>query len=194
MTAISNDDLLGGSTRAASKGFDSLDNVHALLDLSKDGVLTIQPAADNGGDEELGSIGVGSSIGHRQETWGGVLQLEVLIGKLVAIDGLATGTVSSSEISSLQHELGDDAMEGTSLVGELLGVVTDTEGTEVFGGLGNDVGIELEDDAAEGGAVGGEVEEDGGVGHGGEETTTETAHALVQLFMPPTDQGTNGNC
>jgi len=39
-----------------------------------------------GGDEELGSIGVSASIGHAEKTDLGVLQLEVLISELVAVD------------------------------------------------------------------------------------------------------------
>lgn len=42
--------------------------------------------SNNGGDEELGAIGVRSSVGHGQETLLGVLQLEVLILELVAVD------------------------------------------------------------------------------------------------------------
>ena len=38
-------------------------------------------------DEELGAIGVLASIGHRQPASTIVLQLEVLISKLLAIDG-----------------------------------------------------------------------------------------------------------
>ena len=67
--------------------------------------LICQPWAWNGGQEELGTIGVWSSVGHRQETWGGVLELEVLILKLVAIDALATSTVLVGEVTSLAHEL-----------------------------------------------------------------------------------------
>ncbi len=37
-------------------------------------------------DEELGAIGVLSSVGHRQKTNLGVLQLEVLIWETVAVD------------------------------------------------------------------------------------------------------------
>jgi hypothetical protein len=39
-----------------------------------------------GSDEELGAVGVLSSIGHGEETLLGVLQLEVLIWELVAVD------------------------------------------------------------------------------------------------------------
>lgn len=47
----------------------------------------------------------------RDLTWASVLKLEVLVLKLVAIDGLSTSAIVVGEISALAHELGDDAME-----------------------------------------------------------------------------------
>ena len=44
-------------------------------------------------------------------TWGRVLQLEVLIGELFAIDGLATSAVAVGEVASLDHEVLDDTVE-----------------------------------------------------------------------------------
>lgn len=77
------------------------------------------------------AVGVGSSISHGENTcrqcqhvsmcnqsnnssrftWSSVLELEVLILKLVAIDGLAASAVVIGEITTLAHELGDDAVE-----------------------------------------------------------------------------------
>jgi hypothetical protein len=37
------------------------------------------PAAGNGGDEELGAVGVRASVGHGEETGAVMSQLEVLI-------------------------------------------------------------------------------------------------------------------
>ena len=54
----------------------------------------------DGGDEELGSVGVGSSIGHRQPSGSVVLQIEVLVGETVSVDRLASGSVTASEVSS----------------------------------------------------------------------------------------------
>jgi len=39
------------------------------------------------------NLRVGASVGHGEETRAGVLDLEVLIGKLLAVDGLATGAL-----------------------------------------------------------------------------------------------------
>lgn len=52
--------------------------------MAEDDVLAIQPAGGDGGDEELGAIGVGTSVGHGQDTRAGVLESEVLILELVA--------------------------------------------------------------------------------------------------------------
>ena len=41
---------------------------------------------DGGGDEELGTVGVLTGVGHGEETLLGVAELEVLIGELVAVD------------------------------------------------------------------------------------------------------------
>lgn len=55
-------------------------------------------------DEELGPVGVWPSIGHRQDTRAGVGQLKVLILKLVAIDGLSTGSIVVGEVTALCDE------------------------------------------------------------------------------------------
>ena len=59
-------------------------------------------------------------------------------------DGLTY--VTTSEVPTLEHELGDDAVELAALVAEAL--LAGAEGAEVLGGLGDDVVEELEVDAA----------------------------------------------
>ena len=66
-----------------------------------------------------------------------MLQTEVLVLELVAVDGLAPGAVAGSEVSSLAHEVGDDAVEGGALVAEAL--LSGAESTEVLGSLGDHV-------------------------------------------------------
>lgn len=66
-------------------------------------------------------------------------------GKLLAVDGLATGAVVTREVAALEHELGDDTVEARARVAEA--VLARRELTEVLCGLGNDVVVELEDDA-----------------------------------------------
>jgi hypothetical protein len=52
------------------------------------------------------------------------------------------------EVTTLEHELGDDAVERRSLVSESL--LASAKGAEVLGSLGNYVLVQLEGDAAEG--------------------------------------------
>ena len=52
-------------------------------------------------EEELRSVGVGTSVGHGEDTGTVVLVDEVLIGELSSVDGLTTGTVSDGEVITL---------------------------------------------------------------------------------------------
>lgn len=52
-------------------------------------MFAVQPGGHNGGDEELGAVGVFASIGHAEPAGAVVLQLEVLIGETVSVDALA---------------------------------------------------------------------------------------------------------
>lgn len=49
-----------------------------------------------------------------------MLELEVLVGKLGAVDGLAARAVVVGEVAALDHELLDDAVEARALVAEAL--------------------------------------------------------------------------
>lgn len=91
-----------------------------------------------------------------------MLELEVLVGELVSVDGLAAGAVESSEVTALEHELGDHTVEDRAGVAEA--VLARRELVEVAGCLGHVSIVELERDAAQRGAVAGNVEED--LGHG----------------------------
>jgi len=135
-------DLTG--TRASRLEF--FDDVQALLisNLAEDDVLAIQPGGNDGGDEELRAVGVGTSIGHGQHAGLGVSFLKVLIRKLLAVDRLATGAITTGEVATLQHELWDDSVEGRALVAEAL--LASAESTEVLGSLGNYIVVEDEVD------------------------------------------------
>lgn len=99
---ISNLDLPRSST-GRSHSLQSLQHVHTLRHLTKHDVMAVQPGAGNGGDEELGSVGVGTAVGHGEETGALVLQGEVLIGETSAVDRLTASSVTHGEVSSLQE-------------------------------------------------------------------------------------------
>merc|ERR1712050_533404 len=90
--------------------------IHTIHDLSEDDVLAVEPLGLDRSEEKLGSIGVWSCIGHAQNTWAGVLEIEVLIRKLLPIDALATSAITTGEVTTLNHEVGDDAVERAALV------------------------------------------------------------------------------
>lgn len=103
----------------------------------------------------------GTSIGHGEDTGAGVPELKVLVLELLAVDALTTGAlcyvsqlrfssmalfvvastyVAAGEVTTLEHELGDDAVEGRALVVEGLSglanaLLTSAEGAEVLSRL-----------------------------------------------------------
>jgi len=109
----------GGSLRVLdlasirTSGFDRLDDPHGLVvsNLAENDVLAIEPGGDDSCDEELGSIGIGPSVGHGEETGLGVLDLEVLVLELFTVDGLSTSAVATCEVTTLEHEVWDDTVE-----------------------------------------------------------------------------------
>jgi hypothetical protein len=98
--------------------FNLLHNLVALEHLAKDDVLAIKPGSDDRGDEELRAVGVAASVGHAEQALLCVLELEVFIIELVAIDGLATGAIALGEVTTLDHEVLNNAVEARSLVAE----------------------------------------------------------------------------
>jgi hypothetical protein len=154
LAALGDLDCLG---RLVARGLghvlDLVDDLEALEHLAEDNVLAVEPGSDGGGDEELGAVGVLAGVGHAcrtyishvllltcpmvsqltQEVLLGVLQLEVLVGKLVAVDALAASAIALGEVTTLDHELLDDTVEVGALVAEAL--LAGSKGTEVLGGL-----------------------------------------------------------
>ena len=57
--------------------------------LAEDDVAPVQVRGVLRGDEELGPVGVGAGVGHREEPRLGVLQLEVLVLEPLPVDGLS---------------------------------------------------------------------------------------------------------
>jgi len=126
--------------------FDLADNVHSFEDFAEHHVSSVQPASLHGGQEELRSVRVGSGVGHAQPSGAVMFEVEVLVGEFLSEDALAAGSVSAGEVSSLDHEVLDDAMEFGSLVSEAFGA--GAEFGEVLGGLGDDFSEQPHHDAA----------------------------------------------
>jgi len=165
LAGVGDEDLLGGLAALGPEGLDLLDGVHALDDLPEDDVLAVEPGGLGGAQEELASVGVGAGVGHGKDSRASVLQLEVLILELHSVDGLAASAVPGSEVSTLAHEVGDDAVEAGALEAEPL--LAGAQRAEVLARPRGHVEAELHDDLAELLAAGLDVEEDPLVaGHG----------------------------
>jgi len=162
-TAVVNDNLGAGAASLGTILLNGINNVQTLSDLAKNGVLAIEPSGLDSADEELGSVSVGSSVGHGEDTGASVLEGKVLISELLTIDGLATGTVAASKVSTLKHELGNDTVESATLVAKAL--FASAKSTEVLGSLGNNILSQLHNDTAKRAAVGRDIKENLGVRH-----------------------------
>ena len=154
LAAVKDDAWLHGGAGLGTLLLELLDDVHTLDNLAEDDVLAIEPWAWDGGDEELGAVGVWTSVGHGEHAWDLVLLLEAFVGELHAVDGLATSAVAPGEVTTLDHEVWDDTMELAALVVEWLAglahaLLTSAEAAEVLSGLWDDVAEKLKDDPAD---------------------------------------------
>ena len=127
------DSHLGLISRALFAVLNLINDVVALQHLAENDVLAIEPGGDDGGDEELRTVGVAAGVGHAEQAFLGVLQFEVLVLEAVAVDGLATGTITLGEVAALNHEALDNAVETRTLVAEAL--FASSKGTEVLSSL-----------------------------------------------------------
>ena len=64
---------------------------------------SVEPRGLDGRKEELGAVGVLASVGHREPASAVVLELEVLVSELFAVDRFAACSVSSSEVATLKN-------------------------------------------------------------------------------------------
>lgn len=56
-------------------------------------MLAIQPGGDYGCDEKLGAVGVWAGVSHGEKTWLGVLDAEVFVLELLAVNGLSASAL-----------------------------------------------------------------------------------------------------
>ena len=137
LSAVGNLDGSASGTTLRSNSFDRLDDIHSFDNRSEDTMLSIKPGCLSGTEEELGSVGVGSSVGHREDSGTSVLQLEVLILELVSVDGLSSSSVVVCEVSALAHESWNDTVEGAALVAKAR--LAGAKLTEILSCLWNDI-------------------------------------------------------
>ena len=145
--------------------------------LAEDGVLAVEIRLGELRDEELGAVGVGAGVRHGEAA--GNVEVEVGGGFVVEEVAGVAGAVSGV-VAALDHEAGDDTMEGSAVievlvvhlllrdrVGPILGALGEAD--EVGDGEGGLVGEELAGHAAHGGVKdnGGAVGERGGAESGG---------------------------
>lgn len=115
---------------------------------------------------QLVNLRIWSGVGHGQQTGLVVLQLEVLVCELLAIDGLAASTlyrscqlcvfifcclfrgtdIAASEVTTLQHELRDDSVKLAALVAKAL--LAGAESAEVLSSFWDYIVVEVEVDPA----------------------------------------------
>ena len=74
-------------------------------------------------------------------------QLKVLVLELVAVDAFAASAVMISEVATLAHELGNDAMERAALVAEAF--LTRAQSAKIFRRLGHHVRPQLQNEKKE---------------------------------------------
>mmetsp|Transcript_32999 Transcript_32999/g.98240 ORF Transcript_32999/g.98240 Transcript_32999/m.98240 type:complete len:227 (+) Transcript_32999:208-888(+) len=103
-----------------------------------------------GAEEKLRAVGVSASIGHGEDPGAGVLQSEVFVLELLAVDGLAACAVLLGEVATLAHEGRDDPVEGAALVVQGLAqlavaLLARAQGPEVLDSLGRLVSVEAHD-------------------------------------------------
>jgi len=96
-----------------------------------------------------------------------VQQGEVLVGEEATVDGLSAGTIAGRNVTTLTHELRNDAVEAAALVVQrlakfALATLAGGESTKVFGSLGTRVAEQLKLDATCGCTVNRNVKEDAG--------------------------------
>ncbi len=170
LTAVSNCDLLGSLAVLRSNRLDCLDHIQALNNFAEHNVLSVQPLGLDSANEELRPVSVGTGVSHGQNSWTCVLVNEVLVLELRAVDRLSSGSVAGSEVSSLEHEVGDHSVEDGVL--EMKGLaalahslLASAQGSEILSCLGNCVSEKLHDDSAGWLVTNSDVEKHSGVWH-----------------------------
>ena len=106
-------------------------------------------------DEELTAICVCSIVGHAEQALSGMPQERLLVLEFAphiamlrpGVDGFTASAIVLGKITALNNKVGDNPMEGTSLVKQELArrsadtLLTGAQRTEVFRRLWDDIGV-----------------------------------------------------
>ena len=149
--------VLGPVVAAGRSRGDGVDDLAggSVGHLSEDGVLAVQPVRGGHRDEELGTVGARSGVGHGQQVGLVERQLRVeLVSELIP----GAARTGAGRIPTLDHEAGNDAVEDRAVVeraggppGGVLGRVLRTavgQRDEVSHGLGGVIGQQHDPDVA----------------------------------------------
>ena len=79
-------------------------------------MAAVQPRSLYGGDEELGSVCVWTSVRHCQQEWLVKRNVEILIVEGLAVDRLTASSIVEFKVTTLSHEVRDDSVELNTLV------------------------------------------------------------------------------
>ena len=120
------------------------DYFNAFFNAPENHVLAVEVGGPVESNEELRSVRVLTSVGHRKKIRLGVLQFEVFILKLMSPNTLPTGAIASGEVATLHHEPWNDSMELRIQEMEVSArpasaLLTRAEGSEVRDGLRNHI-------------------------------------------------------
>jgi hypothetical protein len=133
----------GGKGFVARVAFDACDGGYekdgVRVTEAKDGVLSVELGDGLFGDEELAAVGAAAGgtrtgVGHGKES--GLVKGEVGVDLVLEVVAGVAGTVAHA-VTALNHEIGDDAMEGGAVVEGLMAHFLQGLGVgPVFGAFG----------------------------------------------------------
>jgi hypothetical protein len=184
--------LAGGPTLRPGQGLDPFNDVQAVDHLAEGHVLAVEPLRLAQRDEELGAVRVRPAIGHGHDAGARVLEVEVLVVELRAVDGLGASAIVVCEVPAVDDELLHHAMEEAALVPVTL--FTSAQRSEVLSGHGRDVRSQLYHDPAERGAVRRQVKVNLRQGWGRREAGSHDALVCHGLAATVVQRDTTSDC
>jgi hypothetical protein len=110
--------LAGAVLRPRADALHLPDDIHTIYDLPKHHVPPVQPLRLGGADEELRAVGARAGVSHGEDARRGVLELEVLIVKLCAVDALAARAVACTPVSDEREASGGSSSGEVSMLVE----------------------------------------------------------------------------